>query len=340
MGCSGRRMPRLETEQQREGETEELGNDHKSVSLPRATDPALISQRLEAKAEITGSRKNNLWKKIACRSQRYMKVLLQSRGRDCKTTPGYCTDWLIPWCFCTANSFVWNEKSLWTWVTKMVLDEVSRERRCGQDCSSFSIEADLGWLGWYWDDQTARRNERWDQNMEFKSHISQKQEESRKFLAPGTLHQLPQVNAPPLSPDRLCTCVLSFPWWLPWWLKVKASASNAGGPGFDPWVGKITWRRKWQPTPVFLPGESCGWATVHRVTKSRTRLSDFTFTTFLSFPSDFTSLLLSLTFHCSPLPCPSLCLSLCLCFCLVFAIWSSNLQLSLCLCLHGNSGFC
>ena len=27
-------------------------------------------------------------------------------------------------------------------------------------------------------------------------------------------------------------------------------------PGFDPWVGKIPWRRAWQPTPVFLPGES------------------------------------------------------------------------------------
>ena len=27
---------------------------------------------------------------------------------------------------------------------------------------------------------------------------------------------------------------------------------------FDPWVGKIAWRRKWQPTPVFLSGESYG----------------------------------------------------------------------------------
>ena len=27
---------------------------------------------------------------------------------------------------------------------------------------------------------------------------------------------------------------------------------------FDPWVGKIPWRRKWQPTPVFLPGEFYG----------------------------------------------------------------------------------
>ena len=25
---------------------------------------------------------------------------------------------------------------------------------------------------------------------------------------------------------------------------------------FNPWVGKIPWRRAWQPTPVFLPGES------------------------------------------------------------------------------------
>ena len=41
--------------------------------------------------------------------------------------------------------------------------------------------------------------------------------------------------------------------------------------GFDPWVGRIPWRRKWQPTPAFLPGESHGqrsrWATVHGVTK-------------------------------------------------------------------------
>ena len=27
---------------------------------------------------------------------------------------------------------------------------------------------------------------------------------------------------------------------------------------FSPWVGKIPWKRKWQPTPVFLPGKSHG----------------------------------------------------------------------------------
>ena len=42
----------------------------------------------------------------------------------------------------------------------------------------------------------------------------------------------------------------------------KASAYNVGDPGsipgFNPWVRKISWRRKWQPTPVFLPGKSHG----------------------------------------------------------------------------------
>ena len=40
--------------------------------------------------------------------------------------------------------------------------------------------------------------------------------------------------------------------------EVKASASNAGDPRFDPWVRKIPWRRKWKPTPVLLPGKFHG----------------------------------------------------------------------------------
>ena len=35
------------------------------------------------------------------------------------------------------------------------------------------------------------------------------------------------------------------------------SLPQCGKLGFDPWVWKISWRREWQPTPVFLPGESC-----------------------------------------------------------------------------------
>ena len=41
-------------------------------------------------------------------------------------------------------------------------------------------------------------------------------------------------------------------------LVVKNPPANAGDTRreFSPWVGKIPWRRAWQATPVFLPGES------------------------------------------------------------------------------------
>ena len=43
-----------------------------------------------------------------------------------------------------------------------------------------------------------------------------------------------------------------------------------------------SWRRQWHPTPVLLSGKSMDrvawWAAVHGVAKSRTQLSDFTFT--------------------------------------------------------------
>ena len=45
---------------------------------------------------------------------------------------------------------------------------------------------------------------------------------------------------------------------LPWWLRDKESAckARATGDGFDPWVGKLPWRKAWQPTPLLLSGGS------------------------------------------------------------------------------------
>ena len=44
--------------------------------------------------------------------------------------------------------------------------------------------------------------------------------------------------------------------------EVKAVCLQFWRPWFKPWVRKIPWRRKWQPTPVFLPGESQGWGSL------------------------------------------------------------------------------
>ena len=53
----------------------------------------------------------------------------------------------------------------------------------------------------------------------------------------------------------------------------KSICLQRGRPGFSTWVGKIPWKRKWQPTPVFLPGESYGWrnlAGYYEVAESQT----------------------------------------------------------------------
>ena len=42
--------------------------------------------------------------------------------------------------------------------------------------------------------------------------------------------------------------------------------------GLDPWVRNIPWRRAWQPTPVFLPGESHGQRSLAGYRKSQTWL--------------------------------------------------------------------
>ena len=43
-----------------------------------------------------------------------------------------------------------------------------------------------------------------------------------------------------------------------WWLSGKGPTCQCRRLGFDPWVGKSSCRRAWQPTPVFLSGESHG----------------------------------------------------------------------------------
>ena len=79
----------------------------------------------------------------------------------------------------------------------------------------------------------------------------------------------PQLGIEFWSPD--CKGILNhwtpgksltyFYWGFPGGSEVKASASNAGNLGSIPGSGRSP-RRKWQPTPVFVPGESHGWRSL------------------------------------------------------------------------------
>ena len=56
----------------------------------------------------------------------------------------------------------------------------------------------------------------------------------------------------------MTVCLISI---LPNWHSGKESASQGRRckrHRFDPWAWKIPWRRKWQPTPIFLPRKSQG----------------------------------------------------------------------------------
>ena len=89
----------------------------------------------------------------------------------------------------------------------------------------------------------------------------------------------------PLSPGRLCLpscspqcshCPTAQPHLqsasgtrgLPWWLSWQRICLQCRRPGFNPWVGKIPWRREWQPIPVSLlenpMDRGAWWATVHQ----------------------------------------------------------------------------
>ena len=50
---------------------------------------------------------------------------------------------------------------------------------------------------------------------------------------------------------------VGFPWWLSRW-RILLQCWRHRRCRFDSWVGKIPWRRIWQPTPVFLPGKFHG----------------------------------------------------------------------------------
>ena len=80
-------------------------------------------------------------------------------------------------------------------------------------------------------------------------------------------HHLPSLPLPLMLTSTFWKAV--FHWFpsvsrenLPWWLRRSSIGLQCGRPGFNPWVLRIFWRRKWQSTPVFLLGKSHGWRSL------------------------------------------------------------------------------
>ena len=65
------------------------------------------------------------------------------------------------------------------------------------------------------------------------------------------LYQLSYQGSPTFSMSHAGTLIIG----LPWWLRIRLQCRRHR---FEFWVRKIPWRRKWQPTLVFLPGEFHG----------------------------------------------------------------------------------
>ena len=84
-----------------------------------------------------------------------------------------------------------------------------------------------------------------------------KQKDKGTRLAKTILKKNNKVGGPDfsLNTQEKSITLKGFP---SWWLSGKEPACQCRRHRFDPWVSKISWRRKWQPTLVFLPGKSYG----------------------------------------------------------------------------------
>ena len=87
------------------------------------------------------------------------------------------------------------------------------------------------------------------------------------------------------------------------WLSGKIPACQGRGHrkcGFNPWIRKILWKKKWQPTPVFLPEKSNEQRSLvgyHKVSRSWARLSTHTEVMPNCFPKNLCRLTLPTQFH-------------------------------------------
>ena len=76
-------------------------------------------------------------------------------------------------------------------------------------------------------------------------------------LPPRGRQELPSMQGASPETGRMCSDPVCFPGGASG-KKPTCQYRRCKRRSFNPWVGKIPWRRKWQPTPILLPGESQG----------------------------------------------------------------------------------
>ena len=91
--------------------------------------------------------------------------------------------------------------------------------------------------------------------------LSHKKNEVMQFVITWMELKIIILNEVNQKKDKYHITALICGIWHPKWLSGKEFAClcrRFKRLRFDPWVGKLPWQRNWQPTPVFLPGESSG----------------------------------------------------------------------------------
>ena len=103
-------------------------------------------------------------------------------------------------------------------------------------------------------------NAAWVRSLGWEDPLEKEKATPSSFLAwrtPWTIHGVTKSDTAEQLSFSLNIYFISI-YLLPRWLSSKESTCQCRRWRFNPWVGKIFWRKKWQPTPVFLSEKSHG----------------------------------------------------------------------------------
>ena len=109
-----------------------------------------------------------------------------------------------------------------------------------KQCLHWSQQLPTEWILCKWVAISFSRGSSWPRDGTWVSHMA------ARFFTIWSTREVPYLLVPWLISG------------LPWWLRQKRICLQFIRPRFDPWIGRIAWRRTWQLTPVFLPGEFHG----------------------------------------------------------------------------------